>query len=239
MNSKKINAQIIALSLVALALLPGCLRIPSYRPRSLTFMHSKRMHRQVKNNVILQVKELEEEDKVDLFGEYSAKLQGYSILYFSINNLSSSDYRLSSGYTDLQNLSPSNIIKAMRTNTIGNAAIAGVGIAPIIGGTYCSLALLLLPPFAYAAGIIAFFGVAITGVSITSVFTGKSIKSSIINSRISKDLKNKMRHEGKLIPSGSFYEGLIFVKSSDLKSNFNITLQEKNTNRQTRFNITL
>jgi hypothetical protein len=57
---------------------------------------------------------------------------------------------------------------------------------------------------------------------------GTGIKSAVINRRITKDLKTKTLHDTVVIKSGGHYEGIIFVKATDYKPQFNITMHEKN-----------
>lgn len=249
----ELNKQTISfLSLTALVFLPGCLRVPSYKPRTLQFMHSKRMHRQVKENVILQVKELSEDERAYLFGERIGKLENkeYTMLYFSIHNLSRTYYTILSDFIDVNLIPYSKVIQQLKTSTFGRMAISGAGVAgATIAGVYSSEAILLsltiapfLMPFClFFAPVSAITG-AVVGLgcaALAGTFGGKTIKSSVINNRIKKDLKKKLVHENSSILAGGFYEGLIFVKTSDYKSNFTIRLHEKNTASGIQFNVSL
>ena len=242
----KLNIKIINLSLAALMLLPSCLRVPSYNPRTLQFMHSKRMHRQVKNNVIIQIKELSEDERAYLFGERIGRLEHkeYTVLYFSIHNLSTSHYTILPDFTDLNFVPYNKIIQQIKTSTLGRIAIAGTGIAgAAIAGTSemigISIALTpLLIPYCLLFTPLAVIG-GLAGIGIATSFGGKAIKSSVVNNRIKKDLKKKLLHENSSIMPGGFYEGLIVIKNQDFREKFTLNLHAKNSVSGIQFDISL
>src|SRR5258708_37613205 len=98
--------------------------------------------------------------------------------------------------------------------------------------------------FSYPFGVAAMFAMGDLGISsflcaaafltpsivcagMALAFFGTSIKSIVMNSRIKKDLAEKVLHEKVIINSGEQYEGLIFVKSSDYTPQFAVTLHEQ------------
>jgi hypothetical protein len=88
-----------------------------------------------------------------------------------------------------------------------------------------------------ANGVLA-IGVVSAGMALT--FFGTSIKSIVMNSRITKDLAEKTLHKSVIINSGEQYEGLVFIKSPNYTPQFAVTMYEKNdVNNTITFGVNL
>ncbi len=223
----------LGLFLAALVLLPGCMRVPTYTSRSLQSVSNHCAHRDTEKNVIVQTKLLSKEDTITLFGDRSASLSNNDIqtMHLSIHNVSDVKYILSPADVDLTTISHQDVAKTMKTSSassFGKGVISGAAGAGAIGwgvtgSMLCDsimIAYVCLPLGAMAAGL-------------TFVFFGSSIKSMVMNRRVSKDLKEKILHKKVTINSGDHYEGLMFVKSSDYTPQFAVTMHEKDNKKNT------
>jgi hypothetical protein len=100
----------------------------------------------------------------------------------------------------------------------------------VVGLSVCGGPLL----FTVGASLAAGFGI------LTLIGGIQTIKSFVINGRISKDIKVKTLHEKVIIKSGKQYDGLIFVKLSDYSPQFAVTMYEKdNAKKSVTFDVDL
>ena len=79
-------------------------------------------------------------------------------------------------------------------------------------------------PFLVAS--IASLSAGLTVVGLIGLVQG--IKSIVMNTRVRRDIEEKVLPKKELINSGQYCEGLIFVKASDYKPEFNVIMFEKN-----------
>jgi hypothetical protein len=239
------NKSFFGLFLAALVLLPGCMHVPTYKRRSLQSVSSHSVHRDTENNVIVQAKLLSQEDKTVLFGDRGASLNNNDIqvIHLSVDNESDAKYMLSPADIDFSVMSCRDVKKLMKTSSAD--AIVGVGIsAGAIGASVWTVGMIGKTAASASAIIPVIFwsavGVYCVGIGMGLVFIGKSIKSIIMNTLISKDLKEKMLHKKVTINPGDYYEGLIFVKSADYTPQFSVTMHEKgNTKNTVTFDVDL
>ncbi len=148
------------------------------------------------------------------------------VIYFSFHNLSKNDYIISPDTINLKQVPYGIIDRSMKkTSSVGRFVVTGLSgtalattpFTDVVGLSMCGGPLLFTVGTSLAAGfgILALIG----GV--------QTIKSFVINGRISKDIKVKTLHEKVIIKSGKQYDGLIFVKLSDYSPQFAVTMYEK------------
>src|SRR5579863_6851716 len=222
------NKSFFGLFLAALIILPGCMRVPTYQCKPLKLANNHCVYRDTEKNVIVQTKLLSKEDKSALFGDRSASIHNNDIqvIHLSINNLSNVKYLLSPADIDLPIMSCRDVEKLMKTSSVGRFT-RGIGFGAVGAG---AIGWGVTGPMLCDSIAIAYVCLPLGVVAATAALTffGKSIKSMIMNRRISKDLKEKMLHDKANINSGDHYEGLIFVKSLDYTPQFSVQLREKN-----------
>lgn len=230
------NNKALGLALAGLILLPGCLHVPTYKAKPLKDLNDNFVYREIKNNIVFQAKCLTHGEIYYLFGDHTKELlRTTEIIYCSIHNLSNQDYILSLKNQNFSPLSSNTIKQLLKTSSSGRLA-TGVG---AVGTAY---ALFLGSVFnvpglmgAYIVGTHIAFGIPhllVFGPPIVFIigalpFFGKGIKSIIMNNRINRDLNEKMLNDNAVIKSGNTLSGLIFVKASEYKPQFNLMLQEK------------
>jgi hypothetical protein len=223
------------LFLAVLALLPGCYHVPSYKRTSLRMVSTDFSYGNVKNNVILQVKHLHEAEKHAMVGCKAGRLKNsFKVLCFSINNLSDSSYIFSPADIDLTLTSYTDIAKTLKTNSlrgITTGAVATASTAVVCMGAGAFGMIQQLPVLFPVLGVLT------TGIAVVSF--SKGIKSAVMNRRVKNDLKEKTFHEQIILNPGSHYEGLIFIKYVDYKSQFNVTIHEKDGAESIAFDVDL
>lgn len=217
------NSKIISIILAGLVLLPGCMRVPSYKPKSLQSISSDFMYRGVEKGIVVQAKCLTIDEVQSLFGQQG---ESFIPIYLSIHNLSNSAYILSNSEIDCAKMSHQEVSQLMKTSSIARLAGSVVAYGTTFGGIHIGVfgAFIMKSAIAMCGGF-ALAALSI-GFGLTSIGTG--IKSMIMNTRIRKDLQEKMIAQDTVIESGDKYEGLIFVKTEDYQSDFTVTLLEKN-----------
>jgi len=216
------------LVLAAIVFLPGCMRVPSYKRRSLELFRNNFTYTYTDDGVTVCVKRLNCPEKDYLFNGRSV-LGDTEGIYFSIYNLSAGDYTISPEDIGLVQIAYRDIQKAIKkTSTV--ARFSGAVVSGGIGASGVAI----LTHVAHAAPHLFFktsplltipgtAGAIVLGI----VFLAHSIKSAVTNSRINKDLKEKILHNKVVIKPGAHYEGLIFVKASNYRPDFTITMHEK------------
>jgi len=222
----KNSMRFFGLFLVGLVLLPSCMRVPSYRCRSLKSVSNNFMYRDVEKNVVMRAKKLSEAEKSYLF-DTRIRDNDLQVIYFSIHNLSDELYIFSHDGICLELVPYKNVMRILKkTNTVSRFVGVGVG-ATIVASPYIAASCLMgqgipgivLFPFIAAAMIALPLGI---------TFLAQGIKSIVINSRITKDLTEKILDKPVIISSGEQYEGLVFVRSSDYTPQFVVRMHEKN-----------
>jgi len=224
-----VNKVNIRFLLAGLVLLPGCIRVPSYNRKPLKSISDSFTYYGVEKNIIVQVKRLTEDNIQYLFGSRSQqKDDSFEVIYLSVHNISPIPYLLFAADIDCTMLPYKEVIKRLKTSSI--TRLVG-SIVPIHVIAYPSAYLLVSGAF-LSVPIAAYAGIslAIAGVGLGLACVGAGIKSIVMNTHISKDIKEKIVPKKVIIKSGDHYEGLIFVKSSDYKPQFKVTMHEYNNN---------
>lgn len=236
----KSNKSFLGLFLAVLVLLPGCMHVPTYQRKSLQSVSDHCTYRGAEKNVTMRAKLLSRADKSALFGSRSTLIHDndLQVIYVSIHNLSSVHYLSSPSDIDLAMIPYHDVAQLIKTSSV-SGLVRGVAFSVISAvapaGAMAFGMLMQLPVLCY--GTLA-IGVVSAGVALT--FFGTSIKSIVMNSRITKDLAEKTLHGLIVISSGEQYDGLIFVKSSDYNPQFSVTMHEKdNKNNTVTFDVDL
>lgn len=232
----KINGKIIGFVLAGLVMLPGCLRVPTYKAKPLNVLNNNFAYREIKNNIVFQAKCLAHGEIYYLFGERTKELlKSTEIIYCSVHNISNQDYIFSLKNKHFSPLSVPQVTQLIKTSSAGRLATGiagGTGISVVANGLFAGGLCLWLG--GYAGLVIPYqliFGVPIAFTFGSLIFFGKGIKSMIMNSRIKKDLNEKMLQDNVIIKSGDKHDGLIFVKASDYTSHFTMMMHEKNNHK--------
>ena len=227
------NGKVIGIFLAGLVLLPGCVHVPSYKPKSLDSIKSFNplfTHKETKHNVTLGVNYLNDNAKFHLFNDRNILLDGekVEIIHISVYNLSTDQYVISPNGIGAIQIPYTNVLRSLQTSSTDHLKKAGV-VGGAIYGTLSGLTIAMFLPMGFYIIITGTMLVAWPIVATITMlpFLGKTIKSTIMNGCIDKDLKEKMLHREVIIPSGEKYEGLIFVKSSDYNPQFNVALTEQ------------
>src|SRR5579872_552117 len=216
------NKPFFGLFLAALVLLPGCiLHVPSYHRQKLRLVRDNCTYSGIEKNITLQAKLLTENDKQDLFGKHIGHIEGddIKVIYLSIHNLSDKDYFFTSDCIDLKQLSSRNIVKAMKkTSSIGRLVLFHVTSS--------------INPLSFIDHSNPFFipvAICVSPVFLVTSLIGliQGIKSVVINTRVRKDIEEKIIHEKVIIRSGDHYEGLVFVASPDYIPYFSVLMHEE------------
>jgi hypothetical protein len=181
-------------------------------------------YRGTEKNVIMRAKELSWRDKYYLFGDHSDLIEDdkFQVIYISINNLSNTHYVLSPGLVGLKQVPCRAVAKAMKkTSSIGRLAVyylfGGVPIPLyVVAANGGSVLLATASTLSFGLGVIGLIGLA------------QGIKSIVMNTRVRKDIEEKILDKKRIIHSGQQYDGLIFVKASDYHPTFAVTMHEKN-----------
>ncbi|HLJ31013.1 MAG TPA: hypothetical protein VKU36_01120 [Candidatus Babeliales bacterium] len=230
----KTNKSFFGLFLAALTLLPGCMHVPTYKSKPLKSMETDFTYHQAEQNVIVQAKKLTAEEIQYIFGARADHLiDSVQVISLSVHNLSNSCYHLFV-QNDYVALSVREVARLMKTSSVARMAsgiVSGATVSVTANFLFVTGTMLILqPPSAIWIPYALIFGLPIATVIGALPFFGKSIKSMIMNHRLKKDLREKIVKDKIMINSGEHYKGLIFVKSSDYKPIFTVTMQEKNNN---------
>ena len=212
------NKSFTGLFLAALLSLPGCiLHVPSYQVQRLRLIRDDVTYNETEKNVTLGAKLLTEEDKNDLFGEHIGALEDNDchIVYLSVHNLSDKSYVLTSGRIGLEQLALRDVVKLMKkTSSIGRLSVWYFSSVPPAVVASLVHDPLIIAPISIGFGITGIIGFV------------QGIKSIIMNGRVKKDIEEKIVPKKVIIKSGARYDGLMFIESSDYKSQFNVQLRE-------------
>jgi hypothetical protein len=235
----KLNGKSIGLLLAGLVVLPGCMRVPGYKPVSIKSVGGNCAYRLVQKNLVVQAKLLNTGERYILLGERIQKIYDHEIIYLSIHNLSGVPYVISSHSVDLAQVSSGEIARLIKmTRSAGK--LAGSAVTGFYGG---SGAAIFIKNAAFGGiGALGYILLPLTvGFSIISLVTGiQGIKSVVMNHRVSSDLADKTLNKAVVIDSGDKYECLLFVKSSYYRSQFSVTLHEKDVmNNVINFDVDL
>src|SRR5690606_10355437 len=109
-------------------------RVPTYKSKSLSILQNNFTYREIKNNIVVQSKRLTEEEVCYLFDVRAQELlKSVEIIHCSIHNLSSQDYVFSPHNEGFSPLSVNEVMRLIKTSSIGRMATG------IVGGTGISL----------------------------------------------------------------------------------------------------
>ncbi len=221
----KNNKSFFGLILAILVLLPGCmLHVPSYRAQRLRLIRDSFTYDAHEENVTVRAKLLTESDKDDLFGEHIGALEGndFKVIYVSIHNLSDKNYIFMSRNIDLKQVPSKDILKAMKkTSSIGRLATYYLA-----STTTAMLGAISIHGDPFFIASVASLSIGFTVVGLIGLVQG--IKSIVMNTRVRRDIEEKVLPKKEVIHSGQYCDGLIFVKATDYKPEFNVMMYEKN-----------
>lgn len=220
----KLNGKIIGLMLAGLVLLPGCMHVPSYKAVSIKSVSGNCTYRVVQKNLVVQAKLLNTAGRYTLLGERIQNIYDHEVIYLSIHNLSGTPYVISSHSVDLPQVASGEVARLIKmTSSAGK--LAGSAVTGLYGGT----ALATLIRESATIGAVGYVLVPMVAVFLPlSIFFGvKGIKSVVMNHRVSNDLADKILNKDVIIGPGDKYECLLFVQSSHYRSQFSVTLHEK------------
>ncbi|HLJ31172.1 MAG TPA: hypothetical protein VKU36_01930 [Candidatus Babeliales bacterium] len=243
----KKNRLFFGLSLAILILLPSCVKVPTYYQRPLKSVGTHFMYYGDNNKVIVRAKALNTAERHALFGGHIQELHDkdnrpLQIIYVSIHNLTDADYILCGDDINLKQITYLQLNKLMKkTSSMRRLAIAGLGGGGFYALCYGMWQVVLSPGGGILITVfgLPMIGCIVGGAAAVTLGSIQGIRSIVMNRRISKDLKEKILHEKVIINSGGCYEGLIFVKSSDYKPQFNVTIHEKDSGEDITFDVDL
>jgi hypothetical protein len=223
------------LVMTLLVLLPGCVHVPTYRKQSFKVINHNYDYCGMQDNITVQVKHLTQSDVYALFGVNASSLDAMDIFYVSVYNLDEKDhYVFVKHHHDAVSVPYDKVAWLMKTSSVARISQG------IVGGTGLALTTLAVAfSVSIKAGIMTLlFGAPAALVLGILPFFGLSIKSMIMNSRIKEDLQDKVLRDGHIISSGQHYEGLIFIKSAQCRSHFDIVMCAKDTSdKDLTFNV--
>ena len=226
------SSKIISIALAGLVLLPGCMRVPTYRSRPLHTFKNSCTYTNSEKGITVYAKLLNCAESSYIFDGRIESMHDTDIIYLSIYNLSSRGYIFSPEEISLLHLSYEDFYKNMK-KTSSVARLSGA-----LGLDFLSGNLIVAAHSGIIAPFMAIFSVTLYVTSLA--FLGSGIKSIIMNRRMHNDLQEKILDKEVVIKSGDKYEGLIFVKSCDYESRFNIALAEQyHADNKIIFNINL
>jgi hypothetical protein len=215
----KINGKSFGFLLAGLVLLPGCMKVPTYHAKPLKLYKNDSAYSTTKQGIVLQARCLTQVEKNCFFDRQIIPLDGVKAIYFSMVNLSNKPCNIAPDGINVLQISLNDIKKsAKKGDTVPYLAGSLAGGWVIALPVYCILCY-FAPPTALlvAAGIALPF---------EGMFIVQGIRSFIVNSRIDTDLRSKILYKKLIIKPGQKYERVIFVKSSDYRSDFTVTMHE-------------
>ncbi len=218
---KMMNKKNIGFLLAGLLLLPSCMRVPTYKRRSLGIFQNNCTYRHTQNGITLSVKQLSHTEKDYLFNDRTTHtIDDIEAVYFHLSNLSQHDYNVGPASFDLKLVPRQDIDKMIKTtsSTSRFSGAAATSLSPFI-----FILTALNSPQAYI-GVYLFHVSMVLVAPLIATFLAYGIKSVVMNDRISKDLREKNLHKNRVITSGNRYEGLIFVRKSDYSPQFTVTI---------------
>ena len=222
----KNNKKFLGLFLAALVLLPGCMRVSSYTRRPLQLFKNYFAYTQTEQGITVRAKQFSCAEKYYFFDGRTALLDDIEIIYLSVHNLSGKRYIISrNGICIPQMLFHDVNVLIKKTNTI--TRLSGAAVSGFIAALpFTITSIVTFPVGTPGVVLLPFLGAAVVAIPLGCIFLAQGIKSAVMNHRISKDLKEKTLHKKVIIKSGGQYEWLIFVKSSDYRPNFTVTMHE-------------
>ena len=213
----------------------GCLRVPSYNPKPLTILSGRFNATSIQKHVAVRVKMMHKKDVTDLFGKRGSWLMrtrrsSLIPLHISIDNHSKHSLVLDPHAISLETLSYEHVCRRMSSNG-GMWALSTLllgypaGLLLTIGGFFAiPIGSGVGSPVLFNAGWAAF--AAGFGLMIATPFVamGNAIQSVEANKELELDLYQKILKPNTIIPPYEHFETIVFVKRSQYKHAFTITL---------------
>ncbi len=230
----KINKVSMGLFLAGLVILPGCVRVPTYRSKPLHIFKNNCAYTSTHKGITVSAKRLNRAEASYIFDDRIKNLSDTQIIYLTVYNINSRDYIISPEDINIPYLSYTDLVKKTKKTSSFGRLTGAVGAKAVSFTSAATINMLFTAPaVSVMTGVIVLplaTVAACVGVAsyITSLaFLGGGIKSIVMNRRIHHDLQAKIIDRNIVVESGEKYEGLIFVKSSDYRSDFTVTLYEK------------
>lgn len=224
---------------IILVLIPfifsGCLRVPGYESKPLSVLSGRFNGTSIKKHVTVRAKVMNKKDMTDLFGRRGSWLvrhrrSSFIPLHISIENHGDRSLILSPELISLATVPYQTVCERMSSN----------------GGMWAFGTLMLGYPAGILLGLGGFFAIPIgssigssslvnigwislaTGFSLTVatpfVAMSNAVRSSEANKELEIDLYQKMLKDNTVIRPYEHFETLIFVKRSEYKSEFTVSL---------------
>lgn len=233
---------------LAIAVLPAC--GPHYRKRSLSYLQQvKPGYKQTKDQVTLEVTQLNEKDTNTLFDGQGRKLKKIAYpLYFRIENQSNQSFLLDPQSITLAQLSAKELQEVICYKKL-------LPIAGIVGTGALYIPLLWVHTFGIYTAVIynyVFLTACLCASGALLILTTPFIIPATIissckysnnvdhaNQDLHEDIHEKVSENIVKIPADTTHEFLFFADAKQFKNNFDITLTEKLTQKPLLFNVTL
>jgi len=237
----------------AILVLTGCVRTPSYNPKSLKSIALKSDYTGIEKNIILRIKKLSETEISHLFGKRGEQFENHRSplipLHISIHNLSNTSLILYPKNVTLDSLSYRTVSKHLQTSSVGKTIrTIGYGALTAILTTGASIVGVL---YGYASCNDSYVNNSKSFINITApliiiatpiIAFVKTISSARTNNKIKRDIREKVLRKNITIYPGQQYDTLLFVRAVDYHAQFTLTLTEENKNKTDKsitFNVAM
>jgi len=229
--------------------LAGCVKTPSYDPRPLKSISIESNYTGVAKNIILRVKKLTKAEIFHLFGKRGERFVNHHPplvpLHISIHNLSNSSLILDPKNIDLASLSYRSVSKKLQTSSIGKTIrTIGYGLLTAVL-TFSASAFGIMYDYSDCnnswmdnSKLLMNVAVPLIIISTPIIALIRTISSARTNSKIKRDIREKILHKKVTIYPRQQYDTLLFLQPADYRSNFTLTLvEEGKSNKTITFNI--
>ena len=221
--------------LCVILMLAGCVKTPSYNPKSLKSITPESDYTGIENNVILRVKKLSDAEIFHLFGKRGEQFENHRSplipLHISIHNLNNTSLILDPKNVTLDSLSYQAASKHLQTSSIGKTIrTIGYGALTATLATGASIVGLL---YGYASCNDSYIDSSKSFINITApliiiatpiIAFIKTISSARTNNKIKRDIRDKILRKNVTIYPGQQYDTLLFVRAIDYRSQFRLAL---------------
>lgn len=222
-----------------MALMPfiftGCLRVPGYESKPLSTLSGRFNTTSIKKYVTVRVKVMNKKDMNDLFGRRGAWLARHRRsslvpIHISIENHGDRSLVLSPELISLGTASYQTVCDRMSSN--GGMWAFGTLMFGYPTGLLLGLGGFFAIPIGSGIGSASLVNIGwaslVTGFSLTVatpfVAMGNAVRSAEANKELEVDLYQKMLKDNTVIRPYEHFETLIFVKRSELRSEFTVSL---------------
>jgi len=240
----KINKLFFSLIATSLLFFSACIKVPPYRHLLLKNRILKQPNNPIDQTILLQTKQLTNQEIEYLFGPNGKGLRKNTIIIaVFIDNNTAFDYVFSPQDITIKSLGYNNVTKFTKKRSSFSSRLGKIIFSLY---TFSSLYSNMLQwrdeEACRQAGSAILFTTALTILSIPGTFTfiTQGITSALRNRKVNKILKEQIIDRPININSGQLYEGLIFIKPSEYQSTFTLTIHQKNQlNEKIIFNVNL